>query len=46
MAQPKEPEHPGRPHLVNLWDALVMNGPNGDHQCLVLELMGLSLHYV
>ena len=46
MAQPKEPEHPGRAHLVNLLDAFVVNGPNGDHQCLVLELMGLSLHHV
>ena len=41
--QPGHVEHPGRAHLVNLLDTFVIKGPNGDHRCLVLELMGPNL---
>ena len=43
IVQPGEAEHPGWAHIVNLLDTFVIQGPNGVHRCLVLELMGLSV---
>lgn len=37
------PSHPGYSHTVHLLNSFVHNGPNGDHLCLVLELMGQSV---
>ncbi|KAG8156637.1 hypothetical protein KVR01_013428 [Diaporthe batatas] len=33
-------------HVVRLLDSFVHAGPNGNHQCLVLELLGPSVGYV
>jgi len=35
--------HPGYAHLVQLLDAFEVRGPNGRHECLVLELLGPSV---
>lgn len=32
-------------HVVRLLDSFVHEGPNGSHQCLVLELLGPSVAY-
>jgi len=36
--------HPGHSHIVSLLDSFTVNGPNGAHSCLVLELLGPSVH--
>ena len=36
-------DHPGRAHLVQRQDDFTVNGPNGTHDCLVLELLGPSV---
>lgn len=33
-------------HVVRLLDSFVHEGPNGSHQCLVLELLGPSVDYL
>ncbi|KAI0115513.1 kinase-like domain-containing protein [Nemania sp. FL0031] len=38
--------HPGRHHLVQMLDRFTVYGPNGTHDCLVLELFGPSVHDV
>ena len=38
-----EPNHPGYQHIVPLLDNFVQNGPNGEHLCLIMELLGESL---
>ncbi|KAI1425415.1 kinase-like domain-containing protein [Xylaria sp. FL1777] len=35
--------HTGRKHIVQLLDSFSITGPNGKHQCLVLELLGPSI---
>lgn len=35
-------DHPGRHHLVRMLDHFTVDGPNGIHDCLVLELLGPS----
>lgn len=35
--------HAGREHIVQLLDSFCVDGPNGKHQCLVLELLGPSI---
>lgn len=35
--------HPGSAHIVQLFDAFEVKGPNGRHECLVLELLGPSV---
>lgn len=37
-------EHPGRHHLVQMLDHFSVEGPNGIHDCLVLELLGPSVY--
>ncbi|MCJ1470982.1 hypothetical protein MMC07_009630, partial [Pseudocyphellaria aurata] len=32
--------HPGKKHIIQLLDRFEHEGPNGTHQCLVLELLG------
>ena len=32
--------HPGSHHLASLLDCFQFDGPNGKHDCLVLELLG------
>ncbi|KAI0966139.1 kinase-like domain-containing protein [Xylaria arbuscula] len=36
-------DHPGRHHLVRMLDHFTVDGPNGIHNCLVLELLGPSV---
>ncbi|KAF1842922.1 serine protein kinase [Cucurbitaria berberidis CBS 394.84] len=36
-------EQPGSPHLVSMLDQFLIDGPNGTHDCLVLELVGPSV---
>ncbi|KAI1110044.1 kinase-like protein [Nemania sp. NC0429] len=36
-------DHPGRAHLVQMLDCFIVDGPNGTHDCLVLELLGPSV---
>lgn len=40
------PGSPGSKHIVQLLDHFVHEGPNGSHPCLVLELLGPSIHAV
>lgn len=40
------PGSPSSKHIVQLLDQFVHNGPNGSHQCLVLELLGSSINAV
>ncbi|OAV93097.1 CMGC/SRPK protein kinase [Puccinia triticina 1-1 BBBD Race 1] len=35
--------HPGYAHVVSLLDHFTLDGPNGTHICLVVEVLGLSL---
>ncbi|EEQ86203.1 hypothetical protein RJZ56_003596 [Blastomyces dermatitidis] len=37
------PSHPGRRHVVSLLDDFVHYGPNGDHVCMVFEVLGENL---
>ena len=34
---------PGRNHVPELFDCFEVQGPNGVHQCLVMELLGPSM---
>ncbi|KAH7041490.1 serine protein kinase [Microdochium trichocladiopsis] len=36
--------HSGNAHIVSLLDSFMVNGPNGAHSCLVLELLGPSVY--
>jgi serine/threonine-protein kinase SRPK3 len=38
-----DPNHLGHGHIVALLDNFVHKGPNGEHLCLVMELLGESL---
>ncbi|KAI0873722.1 kinase-like domain-containing protein [Hypoxylon argillaceum] len=38
--------HPGQQHIVQFFDWFNIEGPNGLHQCLVLELLGPSVPQV
>jgi serine/threonine-protein kinase SRPK3 len=38
-----DPSHPGYQHIVLLVDNFVEKGPNGEHLCLIMELLGESL---
>ncbi|KAI1130751.1 kinase-like domain-containing protein [Nemania abortiva] len=35
--------HRGKGHIVQLLDSFSIEGPNGEHQCLVLELLGPNI---
>jgi serine/threonine-protein kinase SRPK3 len=35
--------HPGYKHVVHLLNSFVHKGPNGNHLCLVLQLMGQTV---
>ena len=35
--------HPGRKHVLSLLDDFLIDGPNGQHQCLVGEVVGSSI---
>ena len=37
------PDQLGHQHLVGMQDCFKISGPNGNHQCLVLELLGPSV---
>lgn len=37
------PSHPGRPHVVSLLDSFEHKGPNGQHVCMVFEVLGENL---
>ena len=38
--------HPGKGNLPQLFGSFTFEGPNGVHQCLVLELLGASMSSV
>jgi len=38
-----DPSHAGYVHIVALLDKFVHKGPNGEHLCLVMEVMGENL---
>lgn len=38
-----DPEHPGRAHVVSLFDDFYHKGPNGTHMCMVFEVLGENL---
>ena len=38
-----DPGHPGYQHIVLLLDNFIHKGPNGEHLCLVMELLGENL---
>ncbi|KAF8999188.1 kinase-like domain-containing protein [Cyathus striatus] len=35
--------HPGKNHVIRIFDTFIIQGPNGTHHCIVTELLGLSL---
>ncbi|KAI5794414.1 kinase-like domain-containing protein [Peziza echinospora] len=37
------PNHPGRAHVVSLLDSFEHKGPNGNHVCMVFEVLGENL---
>lgn len=37
------PNHPGRKHVVSLLDSFTHKGPNGNHVCMVFEVLGENL---
>ncbi|GAA6060235.1 hypothetical protein JCM10212_003475 [Sporobolomyces blumeae] len=37
------PSHPGRRHVVSLLDHFTHRGPNGNHVCMVFEVLGENL---
>ncbi len=37
------PNHRGKEHIVQLLDSFSIEGPNGKHRCLVLELLGPNI---
>ncbi|KAK4057106.1 hypothetical protein OIO90_002006 [Microbotryomycetes sp. JL221] len=37
------PNHPGRRHVVSLLDHFTHKGPNGNHVCMVFEVLGENL---
>lgn len=37
------PRHPGRKHVVSLLDSFEHHGPNGQHVCMVFEVLGENL---
>jgi serine/threonine-protein kinase SRPK3 len=37
------PNHPGRRHVVSLLDSFRHKGPNGEHVCMVFEVLGENL---
>ncbi|KAF3939750.1 hypothetical protein ABW19_dt0208940 [Dactylella cylindrospora] len=38
-----KPEHPGRQYVVSLLDSFEHRGPNGNHICMVFEVLGENL---
>ena len=36
-------DHPGREHIVKIFDSFVHSGPNGEHACIVFEALGQSV---
>lgn len=36
-------DQPGYKHIMTMQDSFQINGPNGTHECLVLELLGPSV---
>ncbi|KAF2761157.1 putative serine protein kinase Sky1 [Pseudovirgaria hyperparasitica] len=36
-------DHPGRAHVVSLLDSFTHRGPNGNHVCMVFEVLGENL---
>jgi serine/threonine-protein kinase SRPK3 len=38
-----DPHHPGCNHVVKLLDDFHLHGPNGEHLCLVFEVMGQTI---
>ncbi|AOW00846.1 kinase-like domain-containing protein [Yarrowia lipolytica] len=39
----KNPDHPGKAHVVGLYDSFKHVGPNGTHYCMVFEVLGENL---
>ena len=39
----KQVHQPGYRHLMTMQDSFQISGPNGTHECLVLELLGPSV---
>lgn len=36
-------DHPGKKHIVELLDHFIHKGPNGDHVCMVFEVLGENM---
>ncbi|KAF9003351.1 kinase-like domain-containing protein [Cyathus striatus] len=43
LRQEQQVSHPGRQHVVNIFDTFTIQGPNGTHHCIVTEILGLTL---
>ncbi|KAF8981640.1 kinase-like domain-containing protein [Cyathus striatus] len=41
--QEKGDSHPGKDHVIRIFDTFIIQGPNGTHHCIVTELLGISL---
>ncbi|KAF9008399.1 kinase-like domain-containing protein [Cyathus striatus] len=43
LQQEQKTSHPGREHIIRIFDTFVIQGPNGTHHCIVTEFLGISL---
>ncbi|KAF9008436.1 kinase-like domain-containing protein [Cyathus striatus] len=43
LQQEQKTSHPGREHVIRIFDTFVIQGPNGTHHCIVTEFLGISL---
>ncbi|KAF9003317.1 kinase-like domain-containing protein [Cyathus striatus] len=43
MQQARCDSHPGKEHVVRIFDTFTIQGPNGTHHCIVTELLGINL---
>ncbi|KAF9008441.1 kinase-like domain-containing protein [Cyathus striatus] len=41
--QEKPDSHPGREHVIQIYDTFIIQGPNGIHHCVVTETLGITL---
>ncbi|KAF8990019.1 kinase-like domain-containing protein [Cyathus striatus] len=42
--QEKGDSHPGKDHVIRIFDTFVIQGPNGTHHCIVTEILGINLN--
>ncbi|KAF9008400.1 kinase-like domain-containing protein [Cyathus striatus] len=43
LQQEKPGSHPGKEHVIQIYDTFIIEGPNGTHHCIVAEILGITL---